>query len=156
MERISSGTTFFMKWVFPVFWLGFLVLWLITAITMSSGQVLKTPAFLIVPLGMAIFGAFLFRKILWDLADEVRDGGTFLIVRKGGVEERIPLEQIINVSVQQYMNPNRLTLRLRKAGKFGDEVSFIPKVHFRLNPFARHPLADSLITRIDRTRQQHV
>jgi hypothetical protein len=149
MERISSTQTFFMKKVFPAFWLGFVALFLVVG---GVAGAWKEPMFVIQPLVMLAIGILLFRKLVWDLVDEVRDGGSFLIVRKGSLEERVPLANVMNVSVSQYTNPRRLTLRLRNAGKFGDEIVFIPKSTFQINPFARNPVAEALIQRIDRLR----
>ncbi len=108
--------------------------------------------FVIQPLLMAAFGFFLFRKLLWDLADEVRDGGNYLLVRRGSVEDRIALASVMNVDSSQFTNPRRITLRLRSASKLGDQIVFIPKTSFQLNPFARNPVAEALILRIDRLR----
>src|SRR5262245_27580245 len=152
MERISSGSTFFMKRVFPFVWVGFIVLWL--AMAVSQGAVARDPiGFLVMPVAMILIGVIVMRKFLWGVADEVRDGGAFLLVRKGGMEERIALAEIMNVDLQRYSNPKLLTLRLRKPGRFGDEVSFFPKSQFQLNPFARHRLAEALIVRIDLARR---
>ena len=51
--------------------------------------------FLIVPCLMAIFGFFFFKKLLWDLADEVFDEGDSLLFRKGKKEQRVNLKDII-------------------------------------------------------------
>jgi hypothetical protein len=150
MERISSGQTFFIKRIFPAFWFGFLALFLV--IGAATGVWRKEPVFVIQPLLMAAFGFFLFRKLLWDLADEVRDGGNYLLVRRGSVEERIALASVMNVDSSQFTNPRRITLRLRSASKLGDQIVFIPKTSFQLNPFARNPVAEALILRIDRLR----
>lgn len=152
MERISSGSTFFMKRVFPVVWVGFILLFV--AMAASRGAAAREPVgFVVMPIVMIAIGAFSMRRFLWNVADEVRDGGAFLMVRKSGVEERVALADIMNVDFQGYTNPKVVTLRLRKAGRLGDEVKFFPRSQFRLNPFARHPLADALIVRIDRARQ---
>src|SRR5690348_1209185 len=112
MERISSGMTFFMKYAFPVLWVGFIVLWFAMAFT--HGAMARDPAaFLVMPVVMVAVGLFVMRKFLWNIADEVRDGGAFLVVRKGGVEERIALSEVINVDLQRYTNPKLVTLRLR-------------------------------------------
>jgi hypothetical protein len=58
----------------------------------------------------------------------------------------------MNVSISQFTNPRRLSLRLRTPGKFGDEIVFIPKSSFQLNPFARNPVAEKLIARVDQFR----
>jgi hypothetical protein len=152
VETISSGQTFFIKRVFPAFWFLFLVLFI--GIDGFVGAGWKQPQFLMVPAIMVVFGAIMFRKLVWDLADEVRDGGDYLLVRRGRIEERLPLEDVMNVSMSQFTNPRRLTLRLRTPGKLGDEVTFIPKSPFQLNPFARNPVAEKLIARVDRLRNK--
>jgi len=155
--RISSGT-FFIKRLFPAVWLGGVGLGAIGAATAffsgkdANGHPLPILA-LIVPLLMLIFGFVLFRKFVWDLADEVEDRGDYLLVRKGGIEERVPLANIMNVNMSQFTKPPRLTLRLRKAGVFGDEIAFIPRRPvLRFNPFARNEIAENLMLRVDRAR----
>ena len=150
MERISSGQTFFVKRVFPLVFLGFLVVFLFLGA--SAGAWKQNALFVIQPLLMLGFGFVLFRKLVWDLADEVRDGGAFLVVRRGSMEERVPLSDVMNVDASQFTNPRRVTLRLRKPGRLGKEIAFIPKSTFQLNPFARNPVAEALIERIDRLR----
>ena len=151
MEVLSSRLTFFSKRVFPVFWIGFVVVFL--GIGLATGAWARDPAFFVGPVLMIVIGTIVFRMLLWNLADEVRDGGGFLVVRKGSVEERVPLSNIMNVSMSQFTNPRRLSLRLRTPGKFGDEVVFIPRQPvFQFNPFARNAIAESLIRRVDDAR----
>jgi len=52
------------------------------------------------------------------------------------------------------MNPPRVTLRLVKAGRFGSEVTFTPPMRFRFNPFAKPPIVEELIVRVDRARRE--
>ncbi|MGN6113054.1 MAG: hypothetical protein ACTHOC_08620 [Luteimonas sp.] len=152
MEVLSSRMTFYFKRIFPVVWLGFLVVFVV--IGGMSGAWDKDPVFFVVPALMAVFGVIFFRMLLWTLADEVRDGGNFLVVRKGSVEERIPLADIINVGLSQFVNPRRLSLRLRRPGKLGDEIVFLPKQPaLQFNPLARNAVAESLIKRVDAARQ---
>ena len=161
MELISSKRTFFMKRVFPVLWLGFIGIGLVVPFLVPAtprNPALHVPPpqlFLIVPLLMLVFGFFLFRKLIWDLADEVEDFGDYLRVRRGGIDERVNLADVMNVSMSQFTNPPRLTLRLRKPGAFGDEIVFIPQTQgVRFNPFARNPVAERLIQRVDRLRNE--
>ena len=152
METLSSGQTFFVKRVFPVLWMGFVVVFIV--ITLASGALSKDPAFLAAPILMLAIGGLVFYKLLWNIADEVRDGGTFLVVRKGSVEDRVQLSNVMNVNMSMFTNPRRLALRLRTPGKFGDEVTFIPKgTMFQFNPFARNAIAESLIKRVDAARR---
>lgn len=151
MEQISSGQTFFVKKVFPVLWFGIVL----TIALAGIGSVREQPQTFVFAAAMVVMGSVLFRKLIWGLADDVRDGGTFLLVRRSGVEERVPLANVMNVSMSQFSNPRRLTLRLRTPGRFGDEVTFIPKQPpFRLNPFARNAVAEKLIARVDAVRLQ--
>jgi len=152
METISSGRTFVMKRVFPVFWFGFLALFLLLVV--FTGAFKKDVLFLVIPLAMALFGLALMRALIWDLADEVKDGGDFLLVRRGRIEERVQLGNVVNVGMSQFTNPPRLSLRLRTAGQLGDEVVFIPRGRPRLNPFARNELAEQLLQRVERLRNR--
>jgi hypothetical protein len=152
MEVISSGQTFFIKKVFPALWMA--IIGFVAVAGVVNGQAWKQPQIILLPVIMVLFGFFLFRKLIWDIADDVRDGGSFLLVRKGSVEERVSLDNVMNVSMSQFTNPRRVSLRLRKPGMFGDEIVFIPKSTFQLNPFARNPVAEKLMARVDQLRIQ--
>jgi len=152
MEKISYGGTFFFKVVFPGFWFVFLTAFMLIGVFRNDRS---QAMFVIQPVLMMVFGFFLFHKMVWDLADEVRDGGSFLLVRKGSVKQRVLLANVMNVSMSQFSNPKRLTLRLRTPCEFGDEIVFIPRLPlFRLNPFARNAVAEDLIRRVDAVRQE--
>lgn len=150
MKRISSRT-FFIKRVFPVVWFGFLAFFVITGFfATSAGKPLPIP-FFIGPIVMAIFGYWFFKKLIFDLADEVSDAGDFLVVRFGKVQEKVALTNIINVSYVVMMNPPRVTLTLRKPCRFGKEISFSAPTSWV--PFSRSPVISELIERIDAARQ---
>jgi hypothetical protein len=151
MRKISSGATTFHKKLFPLIWFGSLAAFLVMALRgpLQEGQWM----FLAMPLLMAAFGLVLMKKLVWDLVDEVHDGGDHLIIRKGGEQERVPLSNIMNVSASTNSNPPRVTLRLVKPGKFGPEVTFPPQAKFSLNPFAKNPIVEDLIVRVDRARR---
>lgn len=151
MKKISSGATVFNKKVFPVFWFGFLAFFLAMA---SQGAI---PAgrweFVVMPLAMGAFVFVVMKKMVWDLADEVHDGGSYLLIRKGSEEERVALSNIMNVSASLHSKPQRVTLRLVQPGKFGAEIAFSPKMKFSFNPFAKNPIVEDLIVRVDRARR---
>lgn len=154
MQLISSRMTFVTKRLFPTIWLGGVSMGLVAGIfSLASRPAANSLPFLLIPVVMLVFGYFLFRKLVWDLADQVQDGGTYLLVRRGPIEQRVPLSDILNVSMSQFTNPRRLTLRLRKPCEFGDEIAFIPKsAVWQLNPFARNPVAEDLLRRVDNAR----
>jgi len=150
MKQISSRYLFFSKRIFPLFWFGFFGFFVYSVLHTSPSFDGSLILFLLFPIGMAAFGYFLFKKMLWDLADQVWDAGDALVVRFGSEQERIPLANIMNVSYSYMMNPSRVTLTLRSACRFGEEVSFAPPTSFI--PFARSRVITDLIRRVDAAR----
>lgn len=100
---------------------------------------------------MILVGYLAMPRYIFNLADKVLDGGSFLLVRKGLVKQRIALEEIEDVHVSRNDNPPRLTLKLRVPGKLGKRIVFIPK-GLVLVPFFKHPLGVELAERIKRLR----
>jgi len=152
MKKISADNTRFYKRIFPMMWFGILAVFLIVAI--RTGGIEEDNFFLLVPLGMGVFGFFFFKNLLWDLADEVHDCGDSLLIRSGGQEETIPLSNIMNVNSSVQVNPPRVTLRLAVPSIFGNEITFVPARPFSLNPFAKFEIVDDLIIRVDRARSR--
>ena len=155
MKKISSAQTFFMKKIFPVIWLAVIVSIIVPAL-MNGALAHAGPVVLIVPGVMVVVGVIVYRKLIWDLADEVYDCGDFLKVRKGSEEATIPLSTIMNVSATTQINPPRITLRLARPCRFGDEITFSPVKAFSFNPFAKNPIAEDLIVRVDAARRPRV
>jgi hypothetical protein len=153
MRRISSQWTFFYKFVFPVIWFGFIIVFLIVAVVVPtrSGQALPIPA-LIVPIIMGVIGYSLMKKMIFDLADEVWDDGNALVVKKSGQDQRIALSDIKNVNYSTMTSPPRVVLSLRRPSVFGNQVAFCAPIRFI--PFATSPIIDDLIERIDTARQK--
>jgi hypothetical protein len=151
MRRISSRMTFWYKRMFPIFWFGFLVLFIAVPWTVNRGPAQALPTmFFVVPALLGVFGFFLMKKLVFDLVDEVFDDGDALVVRNRDMEDRIALSNIVNVSYSQFVNPPRVTLLLRNPSLFGERVSFCAPTRF--NPFSSSPVIDDLIRRIDAKR----
>ena len=151
MKQISSRATFLTKRVFPTAWFGFLAVIVITGIIGGSFGANMPMPFFIVPVVMAVFGYFLMKKLVFDLVDEVWDAGSDLLIKNGGREARIALADIINVSYSVATNPQRVTLTLRQPSAFGKEVSFAAPTAWV--PFAKSPIIDDLIQRVDAARR---
>jgi uncharacterized membrane protein YbhN (UPF0104 family) len=152
MRRISSRATFFYKRVFPVFWFGFLAVFL--GISLFSGRGLNQSdlmPFLIVPIVMMAFGYFLMKKFIFDVVDEVWDDGDALVVKNKNQSERITLADIKNVNYTVMVSPPRVTLLLRRPTIFGDQVTFCPPLRFV--PSAAGPVINDLIERVDQARE---
>ena len=152
MVKISSAWTSFYKRVFPIMWFGFLAFFMFTAL--AGGVLRKSPIFMLGPILMAVIGYFMMKNMVWILADEVYDCGDSLLVRNGPDEDRIALSNVMNVSATTLINPPRVTLRLVEPSRFGDEITFSPQVGIRLNAFAKVPVVEDLIVRVDRARSQ--
>ena len=72
--------TFFYKRVFPVVWFGFLLL------LIAFGLFSASTSFLIAALLMGVFGYWMMKKVMFNLAVVVLDAGDALVVRSGGQE----------------------------------------------------------------------
>jgi hypothetical protein len=150
MKKISGGSTFYYKRVLPVMLFGLPVFLLYVTFSAPHGPpplLGLLPMLVLVP----IFYLML-RKLVWDLADEVWDGGDHLVVKIGADSETVPLANIMNVSASTLVNPPRITLRLVNPGRFGQEISFSPPRNSIFSPFARNAVADDLIERVHRAK----
>ena len=134
--------TFVNKKLFPVFWFGFLGVFMCVMIpSIVAGK--ESPGTLLIPLVMMAFGYLLMRFLVFDLVDEVYLDIDQIVIRNGGEEDRFSIKNIINVNASIMTNPERITLTLREPCKFGSEVTFSPTMRFL--HFGRHPLAKELI-----------
>jgi hypothetical protein len=153
MRQISSKQTFWVKRVSPTFMFAILALvttnGLIEAAQEKSWEILP---FVAIPTIIMVFGYFLFRHLVFDLADEVVDAGDALVVKRNGITVTIPLADIVNIDASSFSNPPRIVLALRTETPLGRKIAFMPQYRFSLNPFAINPLKDELIVRIDQAR----
>ena len=153
MTKISSKWTLFYKRIFPIFWFGLIAVFLILAIFGGRNKPNPVPMQYVVPAFMLVVGFFLMKKLVWDLVDEVYDCGDSLLVKNRDTEERINLSNVMNVNVSSSTNPPRITLRLVKPCRLGNEIAFSPERQgFSLNPFAKNKIGEDLIVRVDRAR----
>ena len=153
MKRISRNL-FFLKNIFPVVWFGFLGIFIYEAVTHLGGKSSLPPQMLIGPVFMVVIGVVVFKRLIFDLADDVWDEGDALVVRKGGDECRIYLENIMNVSSSTAANPPRITLTLREPCKLGKDIIFSPRRRSFFSSFyTMHPVARELMERVDAARR---
>jgi hypothetical protein len=156
MKRISSTTTAFYKKGFPAIWFVFLGVMITRTLTRdnpANGGIVSV----VVLFTMAVFGYVLMKRFVWDLADEVLDGGDYLVIRKRGREHHLPLSDIMNVSFSTGTNPPRITLKLTgpsSQGPLGEQVAFTPQQRFTLNPFPKNDVAEDLMVRVDQARSK--
>jgi len=146
MARLSSKATFFYKRIFPLPFMGFMVVFIAVPL-LPGADSYPLLAFFIVPIVMIVIFYFFMKKLVFDLVDEVDDLGDTLLVKNGRREDRIALSDIINVNY----SPPRVTLSLRKPSLFGSQVTFCAPL--RLIPFPASPVIDTLVARVDAARR---
>ena len=146
MKKISTSP-FFFKTLFPAFWFGFLTIFFVIGI--SFGAYEQSIMFLIIPIIMAVFGFFLFKNLVWDLADEVLDNGNALLITRNKQNIRVELKDIININHQK-SSPERVVLTIRDKEVLGGEIAFIPP--FRFNVLSKNKYVEDLIERVDSAR----
>jgi hypothetical protein len=147
---ISSRMTFLHKRLFPAVWFGGMAVFVLVGLRAQVGPRSPGPIVLIVPIIMATFAFLLMKRLVFDLADEVWDLGSALLIKNKGHEVRVELPEIINISHSRFTNPHRATLSLRRSTPLGNEISFMPPA--QLLPFVRSPVVDELIQRVDDAR----
>jgi hypothetical protein len=89
-----------------------------------------------------------------DLAERVELRDEILHVTRGKIDASIPLFDVMSVAGPSFA-PSIITVRLRNAGPFGDTFGFLPLFRPSINPWARHPVSELLITIADRARVEH-
>jgi hypothetical protein len=81
------------------------------------------------------------------LADEVLDCQDSLKVRRGRIEETIPLSNVSNAEVTSRGGFHRITVRLRERSKLGRQIEFLPQASLWSNLPAIKSVALSLTER---------
>jgi hypothetical protein len=122
MNVISSTATTFYKATIPKIIYGGVGVMSLMAVVGAAIQ--RDPWMLGFPV-VAMGGAVLTTRMQFrPLADEVRDMGDHLVVRRDGVEDRIALSAVERVGLVSRTNFIRLTLAGTSA--FGRAVTFVP------------------------------
>jgi len=148
MTNISTST-YFLKRVLPTVWFGIVFVSVVTSFSSDGVSIFG----LFVSAILALGGYKAFNEYAWDLADEVHDHGNRLVFRKGKLEQTVMLNDIVNVSYSKNAHPQQVTVRVRKEGKIGRDLSFSPKGAKRtLFGGSESPVVADLIDRIDRAR----
>lgn len=109
------------------------------------------PMSVVLAVGVIALAVVIQRAMIRHLADEVVDGGEYLLVRSDGIEEKVMLRDVLTVRRGFGNNPERLILTLRRPGRLGDTIAFIPK-GVRWFPYVEHPLGYELRTRAELSR----
>jgi hypothetical protein len=90
---------------------------------------------------------FFWNTQMHRLADEVLDCGDHLKVRRGRVEETIPLSQVATAEVSSSSGFHRISILLRTASRFGRRIEFLPQASLWSNVGAIKSVARDLTER---------
>jgi len=147
MRVLSSGWTWFYKFIFPTIWIGgfgFGTLMMFLVPDSFSGddvRVIRDEFLTILVLGSAL--------IYWSCIRVKRvsiDSDSVLISNYREVI-RVPLRDVERVSGSILMHPELIWLHFRRPTRFGSRIVFIPPMRwFALN---RHPLVRELNLLVD-------
>jgi hypothetical protein len=145
VNRLSADHMYLAKWVLPP-----LVFVSVSVYMVWKESQKAKPAYVILFVVLAVVAVIfvvIFRRRMWSLADDVLDGGTYLLVRFGSREASINLSNITDVDVDNQLGARTVRLRLATPCEFGGVVSFLAKSTSR-NPFASNKIVEDLIARV--------
>jgi len=132
------------------FWLSAAALIAYVAVpSVLNGNLWRRPAINLIPLCIlsAFWAYFLWKTPVHRLADQVMDCGDHLKIRKGRTEEVVPFAAISIAEVLTHLRLHRITVRLCKPTKFGDQIDFLPQASLWGNLPAIRQLALNLTVR---------
>jgi hypothetical protein len=111
------------------------------------------PSAIAISLLCAALGYFFWRTQVYRLADEVLDCQDGLKVRRGRLEEIIPLSNVSGAEVVSHGGFHRITLKLRQRSKLGGQIDFLPQASLWSNLPAVKSIAADLSERAALYRQ---
>lgn len=149
MKKIS-GPTFHLKVLFPIAWVGVLLMIVVPSIV--NGALESSVKIIAVPAVMIAFGSLLFKKLVWDLISEVIDEGDSLLFRRGKKEQRVFLRDITGIKYSRMMNPERGVIKTCSDGAIGKELVFT--LPARISFFSKSPVIVDLIERVGQARNE--
>jgi hypothetical protein len=120
-----------------------------------DGELWRNPVPSAIPIGLlcAALVYFFWRTQMHRLADEVLDCQDSLKVRRGRLEETIPLSNVSGAEVLSRGGFHRITVRLRKRSKLGQQIDFLPQASLWSNLPAIKSVALNLTERAALYRQ---
>ncbi len=133
-RRLSSGSTFLAKFVFPVLWIsgfgfGAVQPWF-GGFHGANNSPPPPELKFVFPLIWIIGSAFILRANAG--LKRVSLDGRRLLVSNYLREIRIPLDAVVDVRQNRWLNTRPITIYLREPTEFGDRVTFIPKSRFSI------------------------
>jgi hypothetical protein len=148
MPQLSAGHMYLAKWLLPILMFFGVAIWTIATNVPHTEMDFISHGFALCILGFILI--YFLKRDIWSLADQVLDGGDFLLARRGKKQERLRLTDIVSVDVTHQLNVTKIILRLRTPSVFGEKLAFYPKVSHRLG--GKNDIAGELTARIGQMR----
>lgn len=128
-----------------------LIAYLVCPAVLDGGLVRDpTPVLFAVCLLCAFFVYLLRKTQVHRLADEVMDCEDYLKVRRGPIEETIPLATVAGAEVSSISMVHRITVRLGETTALGSQIDFLPQASLWSNLPAVQRLARNLTERANK------
>jgi len=143
-DSLSSPWTPLIKVMPALLWGVFLAMAVSGVVTHHPERGLRIFVLLLIT---PIMGVWLWRN--WAVLDRVEITGRDLYLRRRGVEQRVALVDVMNVTVGPINLPTFVRVRLRKEGPFGDEVRFAARAASVSRWSLRLVATESLIAAVD-------
>jgi hypothetical protein len=120
-----------------------------------DGELWRNPVPSAIAIGLlcAALVYFFWRTQMHCLADEVLDCQDSLKVRRGRIEETIPMSNVSGAEVTSRGGFHRITVRLRERSKLGPKIDFLPQASLWSNLPAIKSVALNLTERAALYRQ---
>ncbi|MFZ8771504.1 hypothetical protein LCE44_27460 [Vibrio harveyi] len=143
MKKIS-GSTWYIKIVFPCLFLGFSFLFII--IYFSNKPETVNPI-IITPIIMAAIFTLYCKRYIWDLYDDVYDEVDTLVFKRKNETKRVNIIDIVNINyTENGQYPERIIITIKNGNHPLQHMAFIPP--FRINRFGMNPIVSDLLNRI--------
>lgn len=143
-RTISSSQTFWVKFFFPVLWIGVLVtVTLLLFLRPEPSGPEEQSGVKWVFLVCTVSVIFLIYRVVIRLK-RVRMSNQALYVSNYRREIRIPLEEVEEVAEIRWMSPHPVAIKLRRETDFGREVLFMPKER-RFSFLSPHPVVGEIL-----------
>jgi len=150
MTKIS-GATFFYKKLFPTFVFGFFI-FCITLTIVHDGITSDNSVGLAAIVAMMVYVFFFFKKLAWDMVDEVFDCGDSLIYRSNGNETRVMLSDIIRIDCAHCHSPERVKIIAHSTTGTEVEFAFCLIGRIMLNSRDKNPVVLELMERVEQAK----
>jgi len=143
--RISAINMYLAKWVVPTVTFGFVTV----VMAFKEAQKVKPnfPSLLLAFAVLVVVLIVVFKKSIWVLADEVLDGGDYLLVCFGKKQQHVNISNVAKVDAENQLGATTVRLRLSVPCDFGSEIAFLAKSTSR-NPFQPNAVAEKLAARV--------